>query len=92
MLISYLAERTIILPFDDIDSLMAKSNFKMSITPNTAQEGTFKNSKIPLYQKAWAERIEPYLDLYAKYPYSKQSQLLLDYPDIAAYNSDLSGL
>ena len=92
MLISYLAERTIILPFDDIDSLMAKSNFKMSITPNTAQEGTFKYSKIPLYQKAWAERMEPYLDLYGKYPYSKQSQLIVDYPDIAAYNSHLSGL
>ena len=55
MLISYLGQRNIILPFDGVESLMMKSDFGIAVAPGTAQEESFKNSKVPLWQKAERE-------------------------------------
>ena len=67
MLISSLAERTIMLPFTGVESLMLTSDYKIAVGPSSAQEGTFKFSRVPLWQKAWSERIEPSYDFYVEY-------------------------
>ena len=67
MLISYLGQRNIILPFDGVEFLMMKSDFGIVVAPGTAQEESFKNSKVPLWQKAWAERIMPHYEFYVEY-------------------------
>ena len=66
-LISSLAERNIILPFTGLESLMLKTDYKIVVAPSTAQVGSFKFSGVPLWQKAWSERIEPYYNFYAEY-------------------------
>ena len=93
MLISYLAaERTVILPFEGIESLVTKSNYKIAVNPNTAQMDSFKYSKISTWQTAWYERIEPNLDFYAEYPFMKQFEMISEHPSIAAYNNHYVGV
>ena len=70
-LISSLAERTIILPFTGLESLMVKSNYKIIVGPGSAQEGSFKFSGSSLWKKAWTDRIEPHYDFYAEYSSTK---------------------
>ena len=67
MLISYLSTRVIALPFHGVESLFDKSDYQIALWPGTALENTFKLSIEPVFQKAWTERIEPYLDFYQKY-------------------------
>ena len=64
MLISYLARRTINLPFNSIPTLITKSDFKIAVIPGSSYEDAFKTATDPFWQKAWTERIEPYLDAY----------------------------
>ena len=67
MLISYLSTRFITLPFYGVKSLIEKSDYQIALWPGTAFEDTFKLSIDPAFEKAWSERIEPYLDVYQKY-------------------------
>ena len=67
MLISYLAARVIVLPFNNIETLLTQSNFQISILAGSAQEDAFKLSKDDVLQRAWKERIEPYLEDYRPY-------------------------
>ena len=67
MLISYLAARVIVLPFDDIATLLTKSDFQITLLAGSAQEDAFKLSKDDVWQRAWKERIEPYLEDYRTY-------------------------
>ena len=67
MLISYLAARVIVLPFDDIATLLTKSNFQISIIAGSTMEDHFKLTKDDVWQRAWKERIEPYLEDYRTY-------------------------
>ena len=46
---------------------MMKTDYKIVMAPSSAQEGSFKFSDVPLWQKAWTERIEPNYDFYATY-------------------------
>ena len=41
MLISYLATRVIVLPFNNIDELVKTSSFKIALNPGSSYEGTF---------------------------------------------------
>ena len=70
MLVSYLAAAIIILPFDGINTLMSQTDYKVAVQPGTYQQSVFEDSLDPLWQKAWKERAEPYMDLYKSY-YSK---------------------
>ena len=65
MLISYLATRKIVLPFNSVEELVKKSDYKIAIIPGTNAENVFKYSSDETWQKAWNERIEPYLQNYA---------------------------
>ena len=67
MLISYLAARVIVLPFNNIETLLTQSNFQISILAGSAVEDAFKLSKDDVWQRAWKERIEPYLEDYRTY-------------------------
>lgn len=55
------------LPFDGIETLMINSDYKILVMPGTITANAFKNSKDPIWQKAWADRIEPNLDFYKEY-------------------------
>ena len=67
MLISYLAKREITLPFNDMSSLVTKSDFKIAVIPGSSYEDAFKTATDPFWKKAWKERIEPYLEYYKPY-------------------------
>ena len=66
-LISFLAQRTIVLPFDGVESLILTSDYNIFVSPGTAHEDKFRFAKTPLWQKAWTERVEPNFDAYEEY-------------------------
>ena len=62
MLVSYLSTRKINLPFKNIEELVTKTQYKIELTPGTAFIDTFRYSEDPFWQKAYKDRMEPYLD------------------------------
>ena len=48
-----------------MEGLVKTSNYKIAIIPGTNAENVFKYSTDEWWQKAWKERIEPYLQNYA---------------------------
>ena len=75
MLITYLSTRVIVLPFNSIATMLTKSSsFKIAVMPGSGHEDAFKFSKDPVWQEAWTDRIEPYLDFYRPY-FSKLPKL-----------------
>ena len=68
MLISYLATSSIVIPFDSIATMLRTSNtFKIEVKPGSSHEDDFKLSKDPIWQEAWTDRIEPFLEFYKPY-------------------------
>ena len=63
MLISYLATKVIVLPFDGVAGLLT-TPFKIALKPGTSYEDAFKTSTDPTWQQAWTGRIQPYLEDY----------------------------
>ena len=74
MLISYLATRVIVLPFNNIRELVDQSTFVISLFPGSAYMDSFKFSEDPDWQRAWKQRLEPYLDNY------EHTSRMIDYP------------
>ena len=66
-LTSSLFVRKTVLPFDGVETLMLNSDYKIGVVADTAQMNAFKFSRIPLWQKAWLERMEPNLYFYREY-------------------------
>ena len=67
MLISYLARRVINIPFNDISSLVTKSDFKIAVRLGTSMEDAFKTATDPIWQRAWSDRMESFLPDYLPY-------------------------
>ena len=67
MLISYLARRVINIPFNDISTLVTKTDFKIAVALGTSYEDAFKTATDPFWQKAWIDRVEPFLQDYKPY-------------------------
>ena len=67
MLISYLSARTITLPFNDIEELMLKTDFKIFLRPFSAQMDSLRYSSVPILQRAFTERVEPNLQFYVDF-------------------------
>ena len=87
MLISYLATRKIVLPFNSVEELVKKSDYKIAIIPGTNAENVFKYSSDELWQKAWNERIEPYLQNYAGIKkFQDIMKFPMEDPEIAVYD------
>ena len=66
-LISYLSTQKTSLPFHSLDGLLDSTSYKIVIISGSAQEDYFKLSVDPVKQKAWTERIEPYLNYFGQY-------------------------
>ena len=62
MLISYLATKTISLPFKDITDLVENTQFKIIIRPGSTVEDAFKTSPDQNWQGAWIDRVQPHLE------------------------------
>ena len=56
MLISYLASRVIVMPFNDIAQLVSDTDFRIILNPSTSFEDAFKFSQDPDWQAAWIQR------------------------------------
>ena len=67
MIISYLSARVITLPFDSLADLLDNTNYKIQVFPGSILEDHWKTSNDPLSQRAWVERIQPYLEEYKLY-------------------------
>ena len=67
MLISYLAKRVINIPFNDVSTLVTKTDFKITVRQGTSYEDAFKTATDPFWQKAWIDRVEPFLQDYRPY-------------------------
>ena len=86
MLISYLATRVIVLPFNGIKELVDKSSFLIALNPGSSYEDAFKYANEPDWQAAWTSRIEPYLEDY-KDGSSRMIQYPLEDSNIALYDT-----
>ena len=90
MLISYLSTRFISLPFTNIRDLVENSDFKIGLVKGSSFEDAFKLSTDPIWQKAYSERIEPFLDQYAPF-YEDLGGLALSDDSLAIYQDYGSG-
>ena len=85
MLLSFLTIELVDYPFLDIRGLVEDSNYQIAIYPGSNMEDIFKNSQDPVYQEAWIERIQPFLEDYL--PYTDDWISVLNHkPEIALYN------
>ena len=69
MLVSYLAVRKTVLPFNSLSEMYERTNFRLALIPSTSYEDNFKYSNDPLFNKIYKERIEPHLEEYQEYKY-----------------------
>ena len=90
MLISYLSTRFVVLPFTNIRELVQNSDYRIALMRGSSQESFFKTSPDPYVQKAYSDRIEPYLDEFE--PFSRNLiDLLLTDESLAIYISYAMG-
>ena len=93
MIVSYLSTRIINIPFNGIPSLVTTTDFKLLTLPGSAQADSFKHSKDLFWQKAWNERMEPYLDDYISQHGTSPAGLrkfILENEDFALYDNFFS--
>ena len=64
MLVSYLATRKTVLPFNTLSEMYENTDFRLALIPDTSFENSFKYSTDPLWQKIYKERLEPNLQEY----------------------------
>ena len=89
MLVSYLSTKVISLPFNNIRELVENTDFRIAIIPGTSFEDAFKYSTDPIWQKAYEDRIQPYLDEYME-GYLKMIDLPLKDSSMALYDNFFS--
>ena len=53
MLISYLATRVVVLPFNSLVQLVGDTDINIALSPSTSYEDSFRYSKEPLWMEAW---------------------------------------
>ena len=66
-LVSKLTISKTALPFTNLETLITKSKFRIAIIPGSVFEDDFKFSLDSTFQRAWKERIRPYLKDYVPY-------------------------
>ena len=92
MIVSYLSTRIINIPFDGIPDLIINTDYNLLALPGSSQADSFKHSKDPIWQKAWNERMKPFLDDYTKQYGTGPNGLkdfILDNENFALYNNFL---
>ena len=56
------------LPFTTVEDMYTNTPFRLAMIPATSYVDNFKYSPDPMWQKIYAERIEPHLQEYTDYP------------------------
>ena len=77
-LVSSLTISQILLPFASLEQLVTMSIHKIAILQGSSSEDLFKLSFDPIRQKAWKEKIQPYLNEYQKYDATTMEVLTSD--------------
>ena len=89
MLISYLSKKVVQLPFNNINELLEKTNFRIVVLPGSYYEDVFKYATDYHFEMAWKERIQPFLHEY-KDNNGHMIQYPLADPSVAFYTSFLA--
>ena len=66
-LIFQMTTQELILPFNNLDELLEKTDFRVAIKPGGSQELTFRTSPFPVVQRVYEERIQPHMEVFASY-------------------------
>ena len=88
MLISYLAKRTVILPFTGLQSLLDQSDYKIAVLMDSQTEDHFRYASDSYYKRAWEERILPNRETYKSYgitTIAQRSQVSLELHNTAVF-------
>ena len=64
MLVSYLATRKTVLPFENLAEMYLNTEIRLALIPSTTYEDNFKYSTDPLFQNIYNERLKPHLEEY----------------------------
>ncbi len=86
MLISNLATRVIVLPFNNIPELVDKTSFKIALNPGSSYEDAFKYATEESWKMAWKDRIEPFLPDYMGNG-GNMIKFVMQDPSIALYDN-----
>ncbi len=62
MLISNLAMRVIVLPFNDLAGLVQHPDYNILIKPTGYYKDLFQHASSPLWQEAYENKVKPLLD------------------------------
>ena len=76
MLISYLATRVVVLPFNNIPELVANSQFRILLMPGSSYEDAYKTSPDPDWQAAWVDRVQSHLEAHKGFSSDDFAELL----------------
>jgi hypothetical protein len=87
MLISQLATRVTVLPFNSIAQLVQTSEYRLFVAHDSSNEDDFKHSTNPVMQQAWTKKIEPYLEEYKAYKGLKRIELAKKDPTVTLYEN-----
>jgi hypothetical protein len=87
MLISNLSTKVIVLPFHSIAEMVKNNDYRLYVQPGTSHEDAFKLSTDPDWEKAWTQKIEPFL---AEYKSIEGNKKAIDFavksdPTLAVY-------
>ena len=86
MLISYLSTRFTVLPFTNIRELVETSDYRIALMRGTYQDTYFKTTTDVFIQRAYSERIEPFMDEFEPF-YPNLKDLLLTDESLAVFES-----
>ena len=89
MLISYLATKTISLPFKDITDLVENTQFQIILRPGSAVADAFKTSSDPIWQAAWTDRIQPHLEEHVGFTDQYAADKIMKEESLAWYHFNL---
>ena len=92
MLISYLATRVTVLPFNNIPELIALSESKIALLPGSSYEDAFKTSTDPDWMIAWNDRIKPNIEDYMGKSTGDFVELIIKDSGVAFYDNYFSGM
>ena len=60
MLVSYLSSKITIFPFQNLEELISKTNYRIAIPSGSYVQSLFENSKQDSWQEAWSKRVDTF--------------------------------
>ena len=68
MLVSYLATRKTVLPFQTLEEMYLNTDFRLALIPSTVFEDAFKYSTDPIWSAIYEQRLKDHLPEYKDFP------------------------